>query len=105
MTSQQNILLKIKSIVSKIDPQAQIILYGSRSTGKARPDSDWDFLILTNSQVNYKTEQKFSYPIYELEWETGNVFSVIVKSKQEWESPKYKISPLYHNVLKDGMYL
>jgi len=55
MTSQQNILLKIKSIVSKIDPQAQIILYGSRSTGKARPDSDWDFLILTNSQVNYKT--------------------------------------------------
>lgn len=101
MTEQEDILLQVKSI----DPQAQIILYGSKSRGTAKHDSDWDFLILTNLKVNYQSEQKFSYPIYELEWETGNVFSVMVKSKQEWDSSKYKISPLYQNILKDGVNL
>jgi len=105
MTARQNILIQIKKTVTDIDPHAQVILYGSRARGNDQPDSDWDLLILTDSQVNYQTEQKFSYPIYELEWETGNVFSVMVKSAKEWESPKYKVSPLYQNIQKDGIKL
>jgi len=35
-------LNQIKSVVKQTDPTAVAILYGSRATGKARKDSDWD---------------------------------------------------------------
>ncbi|OFX35122.1 MAG: hypothetical protein A2X08_04945 [Bacteroidetes bacterium GWA2_32_17] len=105
MQKQENITNKIKEKVKNIDTMATVILYGSRARGDFKINSDWDILILTPEPVNFKTEEKFSYPLYELEWETGNIISVLVKSKQEWESPKYKVTPLYQNIKKEGIKL
>jgi predicted nucleotidyltransferase len=48
-TKQISIL--IKQTIGRIDPNAQIILYGSRARGTERIDSDWDILILTDYPV------------------------------------------------------
>ncbi len=45
-------LKKIKSIVRKHDPEAQIILFGSIVKGSLRPDSDIDVLIITKLASN-----------------------------------------------------
>ncbi len=38
----------VKQEVIKIDPKAEVFLFGSRARGDFRKDSDWDFLILLN---------------------------------------------------------
>ena len=46
--SERLLLLKCRDAVKKIEPSAEIILYGSRARGNAEPESDYDFLILTD---------------------------------------------------------
>ena len=46
------LLQRIKELVCAIETTAQIFLYGSRARNDARPDSDWDILILVDGVVN-----------------------------------------------------
>ncbi|MCB0497382.1 MAG: nucleotidyltransferase domain-containing protein [Cyclobacteriaceae bacterium] len=98
----QHIANLIKKQVGAIDPKAEVILYGSRARGDEKVDSDWDILILTDYHVDLITERKFRDKLYDLELETGEVFSVFVYSKNDW-STRQHITPFFHNVTHDGV--
>jgi uncharacterized protein len=106
MTNQQNILDRIKKIVLDKDPSAKVYLYGSRALGTAiRPDADWDLLILLNrDKITDEIERNVTYPLYDLEFEIGEVISPMVYSEKEWNS-KHKITPFYSNVMREGKLL
>lgn len=94
---------RIKETVLSVEPKAKIILYGSRAKGTARSDSDWDVLILLAYQkITLEIEKQVVDPLYELEFETGEVISPMVYAEQEWNS-KYSITPFYANVTKEGI--
>jgi len=42
----------VKQAVHEVEPEADIVLYGSRARGDAHAESDWDFLILLNGVVD-----------------------------------------------------
>ena len=42
--TQVSLLTQVKQLIHQIEPEAEIILFGSRARGDAAPDSDWDFL-------------------------------------------------------------
>jgi len=92
----------IKKQVREIDPLADIILYGSRARGDARPDSDWDILILVNSTADIETEKVFRHKLFDVELELGEALSTFVYNKQEWNS-KYWMTPLYKNISIEGI--
>ncbi len=94
----------IKKNILEIDKNAEVILYGSRARGDDNKNSDWDILVLTNYPVNYTIESKFIENLYKLELETGEVFSIFVYSKEEWNT-KQKITPFYDNVSNEGILL
>jgi predicted nucleotidyltransferase len=99
------ILKRIKEIILQNDPSAKIFLYGSRARGTARSDSDWDLLILLNRErITCEMEHNITDPLYELEFETGEVISPMVYSSEEWES-KYRVTPLYSNIMREGKLL
>ena len=98
----QHISKMIRNYVNALDPEAEVILYGSRARGDERADSDWDILILTNYVADLMTERKFRDKLYDLELETGEVFSVFVYSKNDWLT-KQRISPFFHNVTQEGV--
>lgn len=100
----KHISLLIKQTVGKIDPNAEIILYGSRARGTERKDSDWDILILTDYPINITKERTFRNSLYDLELETGEPFSVFVYSKIDWDT-KQIITPFYVNITKEGVKL
>lgn len=104
MTEKQKILSHIKDSVKEVEPNSEIILFGSRARGDEREDSDWDLLILVPYSTNLQEEQKFRHKLFDLELEYGQAISTLVKSKKEWES-KYLITPLYQNILKEGIEL
>jgi len=102
MKNSVNILKAIKSLVEERDSSAKIYLYGSRARGNAKKDSDWDLLILLNrDQITSEIENSITYPLYDLEFETGEIISPMIYSQKEWNT-KYSITPFYKNVMKEG---
>jgi predicted nucleotidyltransferase len=96
------ILLRIKNLVREIDPTADVILYGSRARGDEHPESDWDLLILVNSQSDLDYEMFFRHKLYEIELELSEAFSVFVYNKNEWKSNHW-MTPMYQNIAKEGL--
>ncbi len=85
-----------------IDPKAQVIIFGSRARGDAKKDSDWDILILTDYPVTTEIERSFRNNLFDIEIETGEVFSTFVYQKQIWNT-KHRVTPLYRNIKREGV--
>jgi uncharacterized protein len=103
--SDSKILNEIKKIVTEQEPKAKIYLYGSRSRGTAKSNSDWDLLILLNKdKISQEDEQKITHPLYDLEFDTGEVISPMIYSEKEWNT-KHKITAFFQNVMKEGRLL
>ena len=104
METTPDILKKVKAYIQAIEPQAEIILFGSRARGEGRPDSDWDILILTPGEANLQMEQLFRHKLFELELEYGQAISTFLFSKSDWNT-RHRITPLYQSVEKEGIVL
>jgi len=104
MTDKERYIIKIISKrIKELNPDAEIILYGSHARGQAKKDSDWDILILLNKQnVTLTTEQKYRHYLLDVELEIGQPISVFVKSKKVWET-KYPVTPFYQNIKNEGI--
>jgi len=103
MTPKDNNIIKlIKSSIRSIDPKAQVIIFGSRARGDARKDSDWDILILTDYPVSTEIERSFRNNLFDIEIDTGEVFSTFVYQKQIWNT-KHIVTPLYRNIKREGV--
>ncbi len=99
------ILGKIKESVLKEAPDAKIYLYGSRARREENSLSDWDILILLSQEnITPVLERKIAYPLYDIEFEMGEIISPIIYSFNEWEI-KYKVTPFYQNVMKERIEL
>lgn len=105
MANQQTVLDRIKRIVLDRDPLAKVYLYGSRARGTMKPDSDWDLLILlSKDKITADVERNVTSPLYDLEFEIGEVISPMVYSATEWNT-KHRVTPFYSNVMKEGKLL
>ncbi|MCX6335644.1 MAG: nucleotidyltransferase domain-containing protein [Bacteroidia bacterium] len=103
MTQKDNNIIKlIKTSIMAIDPKAQVIIFGSRARGDAKKESDWDILILTDYPVSTEIERSFRNNLFDIEIETGEVFSTFVYQKQVWNT-KHKVTPLYRNIKREGV--
>ena len=102
---KNQILDKIKTVVKHVEPSAQVILFGSRARKNHGRTSDWDLLILLNGQVDTPRIDRVRHGLYEVEWETGQIISSIVRSNRQWNSPQYRSLPLHANVEKEGILL
>ena len=95
----------ILNSVKKKDPDAEVILFGSRARAQETNDSDWDILILlNNAEVPRKLEKEFRDELYTIELEIGQPISTFVFSKLDWEG-RHKYTPLYQNIKRDGINL
>jgi predicted nucleotidyltransferase len=100
----KNIARLIKQNIADIDPNAQVILFGSRARGNEKEDSDWDLLLLTDYPMNLDKERQFRNHLYDLELEIGEPFSLFSFSKDDWNN-RQKITRFYFNVSKEGISL
>ena len=91
----KDVLEHIEDTVRDIMPlDARILLFGSRARGDARPDSDWDILIILNK--NKRTVQyinDYACPLMELGYSIGEEINPIVYTKTEWYNRRF--TPLH----------
>lgn len=102
---KNDLLKKIKEAVLEVEPNAEILFYGSRARGDAVEQSDWDFLILLDGKVDGRRTDKIRHHLYELEWELEVVISSIIRNKQEWNSIPFKSMPIHKEIDLEGIRL
>jgi len=105
MSKNDKILQMIIQVVDKTAPDSEVYLYGSQARGNAHNLSDWDLLVLLDQpNVPFEFEKRFIDEFYELELETGEIFSPLIYSKSDWNS-NYIITPLFENIKREGVKL
>jgi len=105
MIIKNNILSTIKDTIRSVDPTATIILYGSYARGDNNEISDIDLLILVDrKKLTPQDRKKIKYPLYDIEFETGQIISPLVLTRRDWES-RHRITPFYENVSREGVTL
>jgi len=93
-------LQAVKRSVHEIDPQAEVWLFGSRARGDARPDSDWDFLVLTNQHANGQFKRRIRSHLYDIGYEVNHTISTVIQSRTD--APFVTSTELFQNVLDEG---
>ena len=98
----QQIFQEIQALKRKILPNEKVILFGSQARGDARPDSDWDLLVLLNKEKKeFEDEDKYGYPFAEMGIKFKTYISVKIYTENDWK--KRKPTPFYKNVKLEGI--
>jgi predicted nucleotidyltransferase len=102
---RDTLLKQVEEAVLGIEPRADVILYGSRARGDSQSDSDWDFLVLVDGPVDDQRVDRIRHRLYEIEWESDQVLSSIVRNRQQWNSQPLNVTPFHRNVELEGIAL
>ena len=104
-TDMLGILQRIKRGLRKSKLNHEIWLYGSFARGQQTPDSDLDLLVLVETEVlNPKEKQQIAFDLYEIEFETGQIISPLIMTKNQW-TQKHSKTPFYENVTREAIRL
>ena len=103
--AEVRLLGRCKAAVRGIAADADVILYGSRARGDAGEDSDYDLVVVVTGPADMSLEDRIRTKVYPLELETGAVITLMVYSRQEWDSPLSRAMPFHKNVEREGVLL
>jgi len=93
---------QIRQLKREIMPNERVILFGSQARGDARPDSDWDLLILLNKQKEeFGDFNTYGYPFTRMGFDYGTHISPKIYTVTEWEQQKPSL--FYKFVEQDGI--
>lgn len=74
-----------------------------RARGDAGPESDWDLLILVDGPVDDERKTAIRHRLYEVEWDSDEVLTSMIFSREDWDSALYRAMPFHQNVDRDGI--
>jgi predicted nucleotidyltransferase len=78
----------------------RILLFGSRARGTARPDSDFDMMILVDRATD-EVHRRVQDIAFEMALEFDSAISPVVFEARQYESDRYE--PLFVNVRREGI--
>ena len=81
----------------------KIILFGSRARGEYKKDSDYDFFVVIDSDIEYKKKWEIILNIKRKLAKKKIPNDIIIKSKREEELQKNDVGAITYYALRDGI--
>lgn len=106
MKNQRVILQKLKkSLVSRFGKDIKdVILFGSRVSGKALADSDYDVLIILRRDYDWRYKREVISVVYDIELEYDIFIDIKVISANELKNSIKGLHPLYSDAIREGIH-
>ena len=105
MATNKEILKTIKITVRYCFSEAEVMLFGSRASGAASPNSDYDILIITNQTLTPKQKIPFKSKIRKALLNKGIRSDILIQSKKELQTKKNLPGHIIRNILNEAVSL
>jgi len=101
----RTLLAEIRRVIQGFLPTASLFLYGSVARGAHDPDSDYDILVLTDTPLSEREENRIENAVYDVQRQHGLVIATTYYAKEEWEAPLRRATPFHQAVVQDSVRL
>ncbi len=96
----ENFRTEVRNLLQ--DPSIEVKLFGSKSRGQDREDSDLDVLVIISSEDWHQSDKVYDM-VTELLLESGVCISPKIISKRQFEELIREDAPFIRNVIRDGV--
>ncbi|MHB9030646.1 MAG: nucleotidyltransferase domain-containing protein [Candidatus Latescibacterota bacterium] len=80
-----------------------IILFGSRARGDARPESDWDFIVVCKDHLDRKQKTEIWLGINRKLAERRIDADILIKNEEDFEQDRQDTGKVTYYALKEGV--
>ena len=102
--SRDKVLDLIRTTVRATEPDAQIILYGSRARGDNREDSDWDVIVILNKPpMSHSERYEIACDLWDKGFDIGEEINAFVYTIDQWNSAPPSL--FKYNIREEGIQL
>ncbi|MBR4584063.1 MAG: nucleotidyltransferase domain-containing protein [Bacteroidales bacterium] len=102
--SRDKVLDLIRTTVRATEPDAQIILYGSRARGDNREDSDWDVIVILNKPpMPHYQRSEIACDLWDKGFDIGEEINAFVYTIDQWNSAPPSL--FKYNIREEGIQL
>lgn len=92
-----------RTLIYRFGDEVELYLYGSVARNDYQYDSDIDILVLFPGKVNTDLMEEIFGLAYEVGLEHDVVFSIVVQSKEFWDSEFAAVMPFHQNLQRESL--
>lgn len=97
-----NVINLIKDSASEFLPDSKILLFGSRARNDSTSESDYDFLIITQEQIDISTKREYKSKLRRILARHGIPADILIQSKSEVELKRNVIGHIIRQAIIEG---
>ena len=106
MSNEKEIFNRLSELAKSMfaNGGGDVWLYGSRASGTALKDSDWDILVVTDDNISTNDNFiSFAFPFAEIGWHYGAQITPIHYTRSQWNAER--ATAFYDNVVSNSIHL
>jgi len=94
---------RLKEVLTRDFGLVKLVLYGSKARGDSHRESDIDVLVVLRDEFDWRTKHAVYDVCFDINLEYDVLLQPIIYSQARYNDPLIRATPLYQNVLEEGV--
>jgi predicted nucleotidyltransferase len=94
---------ELKNALTRDFGLVKLVLYGSKARGDSDAESDIDLIIVLACRPDWKTKREVYHRCYQIGLQHDVVLQPVIFAESDYDSPRFRVTPLLRNVAAEGV--